>query len=147
MVLPTSTVVRTGTYWRATISAETGLIGIPQPVMEQQNIGGSGGGVGRVGVHQLAGSPRDQAMQQEVLDRAGVSTESVSETPTRTIQVIAGYDIECLLNPMIHPGGEIEVISDAILGDNTIFKVDSVTHNIETHGKRFTSKAMIKRTL
>ena len=125
------------TTYVVTLSASSGLIGTPQPKMEQQQKGGLS-----VGVHKLAGSGLS-AQKNAVLTDAGVDTEG-DASATTAVEVIAGYEIESLLNPLLRPNGVVLVDSPSIAG-KPAFVIDHLTHNIQSHGAQFTTKMMIKR--
>jgi hypothetical protein len=101
----------------------------------------------------LLGSPMQESktMTEKAAAKEGITknqagvrktTEKDKDGNTQELLQVLGYKVDCLLQPLIEPGGYVQVKSKDI--DGEFFRVEELTHTGDTHGSEWKSELTLR---
>ena len=101
----------------------------------------------------MVGSPKKEikTMTEKAAAKEGItvkqkgvskSTEKDADGETQEVLQVAGYQVTSLLQPLIEPGGYVQIKSKSINGE--FFRVEEVTHVGDTHGNDWHTNLILR---
>lgn len=101
----------------------------------------------------MVGSPKKEikTMTEKAAAKEGItikqkgvskSTEKDADGETQEVLQVAGYQVTSLLQPLIEPGGYVQIKSKSI--DGEFFRVEEVTHVGDTHGNDWHTNLILR---
>ena len=111
------------------LSPDTGLIGSPQQESKTMT--------------EKAASKEGVTKKQPGVRLAGNSKPTKTGKTQELLQVL-GYSVKSLLQPLLEPGGYVQLKTKSI--DGEFFRVEELTHTGDTHGNEWHSEITLRHT-
>lgn len=111
------------------LSPDTGLIGSPQQECKTMT--------------EKAASKEGVTAKQPGVKTVG-TTKPTKTGKTQELLQVLGYSVRSLLQPIIEPGGYVQLKTKSI--DGEFFRVEELTHTGDTHGNEWHSEITLRHT-